>query len=430
MSTPYTTIAFHTLGCKLNFSETSTIARDFLNRGFKRVSFKDSADIYILNTCSVTENADKEARKLIRRSKKKNPLSKLAIIGCYAQLKPDEISKIDGVDLVLGSEEKFNLFDHISTLNNFKSTSVKHSTIDKSKQFHPSYSEAERTRSFLKVQDGCNYTCSFCTIPLARGKSRNSSIEKTLEVARKVAKSKSREIVLTGVNIGDFKSNNENFYDLIKKLDNIKNIDRFRISSIEPNLLTNKIIDFCYNSKKFMPHFHIPLQSGSNKILKSMRRRYDVDLFKNRVNKIKSIWPDACIGVDVIVGFPNESEKDFNDTYDLLKSLAVSYLHVFTYSERANTDAISIMNPINKDIKAGRSKLLRDLSQKLLLLFQKNYIGESRKVLFESTKNGKIVGHSDNYIEVEVDGDIKLINSIHTVKFLNQKNNVVIGEFV
>tara|TARA_B110000444_G_C18838306_1_gene597380 strand:- start:1619 stop:2920 length:1302 start_codon:yes stop_codon:yes gene_type:complete len=431
MSTPYTTIAFHTLGCKLNFSETSTIARDFSKRGFKRVSFKDHADIYILNSCSVTENADKEARKLIRRSKKKNPLSMFALIGCYAQLKPDEISKIGGVDLILGAEEKFNLFDHLAALNNFKDTVVKHSSIDKVKHFHPSYSEVERTRSFLKVQDGCNYTCSFCTIPLARGGSRNSSIGKTLGVAKKVAKSKSREIVLTGVNIGDFKSDkNENFYDLIKQLDNVKDIDRFRISSIEPNLLTNEIIDFCYNSKKFMPHFHIPLQSGSNKILKLMRRRYDRDLFKNRVEKIKSTWPDACIGVDAIVGFPNESEQDFIATYDLLKSLEISYLHVFTYSERANTDAIKIPNLIGKTIKIQRSKILRNLSQKLLILFQENYIGKSRKVLFESTKNGKIVGHSDNYIEVEVDGNVDLINTIQNVKFLNQKNSIVFGKIL
>ena len=316
MSTPVKRVAFHTLGCKLNFSETATISRDFISYGFKKVDYQDEADIYVLNTCSVTENADKEARKLIRQAKRRNPDSSVAVIGCYAQLKPNDISAIEGVDIVLGANEKFNLLNHLNSIELNRGTKVIQSKIDYVHKFTPSYSSGERTRSFLKIQDGCDYTCSFCTIPLARGSSRNDTIENTVKTAQKVAESGTREIVLTGVNIGDFgKGSRETFFDLIRELDNLKGIDRLRFSSIEPNLLTEEIIEFCALSKKIMPHFHVPLQSGSDKILSSMRRRYKRRLYEERVNKIKSVIQDACIGVDVIVGFPGETENDFLDTY-------------------------------------------------------------------------------------------------------------------
>jgi len=315
MSTPTKRIAFHTLGCKLNFSETATISRDFIRHGFEKVDYRDIADIYVLNTCSVTENADKEARKLIRQAKRRNPDSSIAVIGCYAQLKPNDIATIDGVDIVLGAEEKFNLLNHLDSIDLNGGTKVIQSDIDHVHTFTPSYSSRERTRSFLKIQDGCDYTCSFCTIPLARGESRSDTIESTMKTAREAAATDAREIVLTGVNIGDFgKRSNETFFDLIQQLDLLDGIDRIRISSIEPNLLTNEIIEFCAASQKFMPHFHVPLQSGSDKILGAMRRRYKRDLYEDRVAKIKSIMPDCCIGVDVIVGFPGETDTDFLDT--------------------------------------------------------------------------------------------------------------------
>jgi len=313
MSTQAKRVAFHTLGCKLNFSETATISRDFLCHGFEKVNYRDKADIYVLNTCSVTENADKEARKFIRQAKQRNPNSSVAVIGCYAQLKPNDIAAIDGVDIVLGAEEKFNLLNHLDSINLNGSTKVIQSEIDQVHKFTPSYSSAERTRSFLKIQDGCDYTCSFCTIPLARGQSRSDTISNTLKVAKEVAETDTREIVLTGVNIGDYgKGSNETFFDLIQQLDLLDGIDRIRISSIEPNLLTNDIIEFCASSKKFMPHFHVPLQSGSDKILGAMRRRYKRDLFVKRVTKIKQTIADACIGVDVIVGFPAKQIKIFS----------------------------------------------------------------------------------------------------------------------
>jgi threonylcarbamoyladenosine tRNA methylthiotransferase MtaB len=351
MSTQAKRVAFHTLGCKLNFSETATISRDFLHHGFEKVNYRDKADIYVLNTCSVTENADKEARKFIRQVKQRNPNSSVAVIGCYAQLKPNDIAAIDGVDIVLGAEEKFNLLNHLDSINLNGSTKVIQSEIDHVHKFTPSYSSSERTRSFLKIQDGCDYTCSFCTIPLARGQSRSDTISNTLKVAKEVAETETREIVLTGVNIGDYgKGSNETFFDLIQQLDLLDGIDRIRISSIEPNLLTNKIIEFCASSKKIMPHFHVPLQSGSDKILGAMRRRYKRDLYVNRVTRIKQTIADACIGVDVIVGFPGETEKDFLDTYNFLNELDISYLHVFTYSERPNTDAIEMSEIVSKEI--------------------------------------------------------------------------------
>jgi threonylcarbamoyladenosine tRNA methylthiotransferase MtaB len=417
------------MGCKLNFSETATISRDFLHHGFEKVDYKDTADIYILNTCTVTENADKEARKLIRQAKRRNPDSSVAVIGCYAQLNPNNIAAIDGVDVVLGAEEKFNLLNHLDSMDLNGRTKVIQSEIDQLHKFTPSYSAGERTRSFLKIQDGCDYICSFCTIPLARGESRSGTIANTLKEAREVAETDSREIVLTGVNIGDFgKGSQETFFDLIQQLDKLEGIDRIRISSIEPNLLTNDIIKFCSKSEKFMPHFHVPLQSGSDKILGAMRRRYTRELYEERVTKIKSIMPDCCIGVDVIVGFPGETDEDFLDTYHFLNKLDISYLHVFTYSERPNTGAVEMEGAVSKDIRAERSKMLRILSDKKWRYFHEQFIDKDRPVLFETMKNRKILGHTDNYIQIQVDGDLELINTIHSVKLVHNHGTVVDGE--
>ena len=429
MSTQAKRVAFHTLGCKLNFSETATISRDFLSHGFEKVNYRDKADIYVLNTCSVTENADKQARKFIRQAKQRNPNSSVAVIGCYAQLKPNDIAAIDGVDIVLGAEEKFNLLNHLDSINLNGSTKVIQSEIDQVHKFTPSYSSAERTRSFLKIQDGCDYTCSFCTIPLARGQSRSDTISNTLKVAKEVAETDTREIVLTGVNIGDYgKGSNETFFDLIQQLDLLDGIDRIRISSIEPNLLTNEIIEFCASSQKFMPHFHVPLQSGSDKILGAMRRRYKRDLYVNRVTRIKQTIADACIGVDVIVGFPGETEKDFLDTYNFLNELDISYLHVFTYSERPNTDAIEMSEIVSKEIRRERSKMLHILSDKKRRFFHDQFISKYRPVLFENIKNGKLLGHTDNYIQIQMEGGNELINSIHSVKLVDNHGTVVDGK--
>ena len=429
MSTPTKRVAFHTLGCKLNFSETATISRDFLRHGFEKVNYRDTADIYVLNTCSVTENADKEARKLIRQAKRRNPESAIAVIGCYAQLKPNDIAAIDGVDIVLGAGEKFNLLNYLDSIDLNGGAKVIQSEIDHVHTFTPSYSTGERTRSFLKIQDGCDYTCSFCTIPMARGESRSDTIDKTLEVAKEVAETDTREIVLTGVNIGDFgKGSDETFFDLIQQLEQLDGIDRIRISSIEPNLLTNEIIQFCASSQKFMPHFHIPLQSGSDKILSAMRRRYKRDLYEERVAKIKSIIPHACIGVDVIVGFPGETDDDFLDTYNILNELDISYLHVFTYSERPNTDAVEMGEVVPKETRAERSKMLHILSDKKRRFFHDQFIGKNRPVLFETMKNGKIQGHTDNYIQVQVDGDTNLINTIHPVSLIKNQGSFIDGQ--
>ena len=429
MSTQAKRVAFHTLGCKLNFSETATISRDFLRHGFEKVNYRDKADIYVLNTCSVTENADKEARKFIRQAKQRNPNSSVAVIGCYAQLKPNDIAAIDGVDIVLGAEEKFNLLNHLDSINLNGSTKVIQSEIDHVHKFTPSYSSSERTRSFLKIQDGCDYTCSFCTIPLARGQSRSDTISNTLKVAKEVAETDTREIVLTGINIGDYgKGSSETFFDLIQQLDLLDGIDRIRISSIEPNLLTNEIIEFCASSKKFMPHFHVPLQSGSDKILGAMRRRYKRDLYVNRVTRIKQTIADACIGVDVIVGFPGETEKDFLDTYNFLNELDISYLHVFTYSERPNTDAIEMSEIVSKEIRRERSKMLHILSDKKRRFFHDQFISKYRPVLFENMKNGKLSGHTDNYIQVQMEGGSELINSIHSIKLVDNHGTVVDGK--
>ena len=428
MSTPTKRVAFHTLGCKLNFSETATISRDFICHGFKKVDYRDEADIYVLNTCSVTENADKEARKLIRQAKRRNPDSSVAVIGCYAQLKPNDIAAITGVDMVLGAEEKFNLLNHLDTIDLNGGTKVIQSEIDHVHNFTPSYSSGERTRSFLKVQDGCDYTCSFCTIPLARGKSRSDSIENTMKVAKEIAQTDTRELVLTGVNIGDFgKGTSETFFDLIQQLDTLDGIDRIRISSIEPNLFRDEIIEFCASSQKFMPHFHVPLQSGSDKILGDMRRRYKRDLYKNRVEKIKSVLPDACIGVDVIVGFPGETNNDFLNTYNFLNELEISYLHVFTYSERPGTDAVEMGEVVSKEKRAERSRMLHILSDKKHRLFHDQFVNQRRPVLFENMKNGKLLGHTDNYIQIQTDGTPDLINTIHPVKLSGNYGRFVQG---
>ena len=428
MSTQYKRIAFHTLGCKLNFSETATISRDFICHGFEKVDYRDKADFYVLNTCSVTDNADKEARKLIRQAKRRNPDSSVAVIGCYAQLKPNEISEIDGVDIVLGAEEKFNLLDHLDAIDLKGKVKVIQSEINHVHTFIPSYSNGERTRSFLKIQDGCDYTCSFCTIPLARGESRSNTVENTMKTARKVAETDTREIVLTGVNIGDFgKGSKETFYALIQQLDTLERIDRIRISSVEPNLLTNQIIEFCAQSEKFMPHFHVPLQSGSNKILKKMKRRYDREYYEDRVKRIKSNVPDACIGADVIVGFPGETEGDFFETYNFLNELNISYLHVFTYSERSNTGAVEMGERVSKETKADRSKMLHILSDKKQRYFHDQFINKNRPVLFENIKNGKIIGHTDNYIKVQVEGGTSLINTIQPVMMKENHTSRVSG---
>ena len=430
MSTPTKRIAFHTLGCKLNYSETSTISRDLIHNGFEKVDYQDTADIYVINTCSVTDNADKEARKLIRQAKRSNPSANIAVIGCYAQLNPDEIADIDGVDIVIGAEEKFNLLEHLNELSVKEEKMILGSDINNVHLFEPSYSIGDRTRSYLKIQDGCDYTCSFCTIPLARGKSRSGTINATIALAKEVALAGAKEIVLTGVNIGDFGAgSDETLLDLLIELDEVEGVQRFRISSIEPNLLNNDIITFCNMSKKFVPHFHIPLQSGSNKILKAMRRRYDRDLYLNRINNIKSLNSDTCIGVDVMVGFPGESDEDFLETYNFLNELDISYLHVFTYSERQNTYAIQINETIPKPVKAERSKTLHALSNKKRRLFYDQFISTKRDVLFENVRNGKLFGHTDNYIKVEVEKYQNRSNQIHSIKLTENRGDFVMGIF-
>jgi len=412
------TVAFHTLGCKLNFSETSTLSRMLEGEGFKKKEFDELADVYVINTCSVTENADKECRQLVRRIQRKAPESFVVITGCYAQLKPKEISEIPGVDLVLGAAEKFNLANHIKELSKGDSAKICSCDIEAISDFHSSYSIHDRTRTFLKVQDGCDYSCSFCTIPLARGKSRSDSIDHVIRNAEHLASQGVKEIVLTGVNLGDFGSGphqtpnggglsktpqdeNENFYSLIKELEKVKGIRRYRISSIEPNLLTNEIIEFVANSDNFMPHFHIPLQSGSDRILGLMRRRYKRELYADRVNLIKTLMPHCCIGVDVIVGFPSETDEDFHETFDFLHSLDISYLHVFTYSERDNTHALSIKPVVPVNVRHERNKTLRNLSYMKMQYFTEQHAGQVRKVLFEANdKNGMMEGFTDNYIKI------------------------------
>jgi threonylcarbamoyladenosine tRNA methylthiotransferase MtaB len=402
------TVAFHTLGCKLNFSETSTLSRLLEQDGFVKTEFDNTADVYVINTCSVTDNADKECRMLVRRIQRRAPGSMVVITGCYAQLKPEEIASIEGVDLVLGAAEKFNIAEHLKTLTKGDSTKICSCDIEDVNSFHASYSLNDRTRTFLKVQDGCDYTCAFCTIPMARGKSRSDSVANVVEHAHTLAATGVKEIVLTGVNLGDFgkgfeggKKKEESFFELAQELDKVEGISRYRISSIEPNLLTNEIIEFVANSRKFMPHFHIPLQSGSNDILGLMRRRYRRELYAEKVALIKQFMPHCAIGVDVIVGFPSESDAHFRETYDFLNELDVSYLHVFTYSERSNTHALEIKPVVPVHIRNERSKMLRNLSHKKQQFFHEQHLGDTRKVLFESLgKDGMMEGYTDNYIKV------------------------------
>ncbi|MFN5325884.1 MAG: tRNA (N(6)-L-threonylcarbamoyladenosine(37)-C(2))-methylthiotransferase MtaB [Bacteroidota bacterium] len=399
------TIALHTLGCKLNFSETSTLGRMMEQEGFIKKEFEDVADIYVINTCSVTENADKECRQLVRRIQRKNEKAVVVITGCYAQLKPEEIANIPGVDLVLGAAEKFNLPKHLKDFAKGDETKICSCDIDEVNQFHASFSLTDRTRTFLKVQDGCDYNCSFCTIPMARGKSRSNQIEQVLNDAKKLAAQGVKEIVLTGVNLGDYGiidgKRTTDFYSLCKELDNIEGIHRYRISSIEPNLLTDELIEWVSSSKKFMPHFHIPLQSGSNIILGKMRRRYKRELYADKVEKIKSLIPHCCIGVDVIVGFPSEDEEAFQETFDFLHGLDVSYLHVFTYSERDHTKALEIKEIVPVHIRNQRNKILRNLSFQKMQYFSTSQHGKKRKVLFEQeNKNGMMEGYTDNYIRI------------------------------
>lgn len=413
-------VAFHTLGCKLNYSETSTLSRMLEAQGFVKRDFDDNADVYVINTCSVTENADKECRQIVRRIQRRSPESLVVITGCYAQLKPKEIAAIEGVDLVLGAAEKFNLSRHISELAKGDSAKICSCDIDEVKGFNSSFSIHDRTRTFLKVQDGCDYNCSFCTIPLARGHSRSDSVEGVLRNVEELAASGTREIVLTGINLGDFgkgntggKKKEEQFLDLIVALDKVARIDRFRISSIEPNLLSNEIIEFVASSRKFMPHFHIPLQSGSNKVLGLMRRRYQRELYADRVSVIKSLMPHCCLGADVIVGFPSEDDDDFQETFNFLHQLDISYLHVFTYSERANTLAVDMQPTVPMQIRHERNKVLRNLSYQKMQYFTAQHSGQTRKVLFESAdKNGLMEGFTDNYIKVQTPYRAEWVNQL------------------
>ena len=408
-------VAFHTLGCKLNFSETSTLSRQLEKEGFEKKAFTEKADIYVINTCSVTENADKECRQLVRRIQRLAPESFVVITGCYAQLKPKEIAEIPGVDLVLGASEKFNLVPHLANLTKGDATKICSCDIETVTDFKSSYSVNDRTRTFLKVQDGCDYSCTFCTIPMARGKSRSDRIENVVADAQSLASKGVKEIVLTGINLGDFgkseegsKKHTENFFDLLKALEKNTTMPRYRISSIEPNLLTNEIIEFVSNSKRIMPHFHIPLQSGSDAVLKLMQRRYTRDLYQERVDFIKKLMPHACIGVDVIVGSPGETEEYFKESLNFIHALDIAYLHVFTYSERAATKALTIKPIVPIQERHERNKILRNLSYQKLQYFTASQLGSNRKVLFESPKVNKeneamimLEGYTDNYIKIE-----------------------------
>ena len=417
-------VAFYTLGCKLNFSETSTIARSFEQEGYIRVDFDDPADIYVINTCSVTENADKQFKQIVRKALKTNPKAFLAAVGCYAQLKPEELASVDGVDLVLGAKEKFNITQYIDDLTKNNEGIVHSCEISETDFYVGSYSIGDRTRAFLKVQDGCDYKCTYCTIPMARGISRSDTIENIIANAKKISDKGIKEIVLTGVNIGDYgkgefgnKKHEHTFLELVQALDKVEGIERLRISSIEPNLIKDETIDFIAQSKIFVPHFHIPLQSGSNEILKKMKRRYLRELYVSRVAKIREVMPDACIGVDVIVGFPGETDEHFLETYHFLNELDISYLHVFTYSERDNTEAVLMEGVVPDAVRAKRSKMLRGLSAKKRNAFYESQLGKEKTVLFESdNKQGYIHGFTENYVKVKAPWDPALVNTLHKVK--------------
>ncbi|MGY5352916.1 tRNA (N(6)-L-threonylcarbamoyladenosine(37)-C(2))-methylthiotransferase MtaB [Wenyingzhuangia sp. IMCC45533] len=416
-------VAFYTLGCKLNFSETSTIARSFTDEGFSRVDFEEKADIYVINTCSVTDNADKRFKSIVKNALKKNENAFLIAVGCYAQLKPEELAAVDGVDLVLGATEKFKVTDYINDLSKNDLGEVHSCEIEDADFYVGSYSFGDRTRAFLKVQDGCDYKCTYCTIPLARGISRSDTLENVLKNAKEISEKNIKEIVLTGVNIGDYgkgefgnKKHEHTFYELVQALDKVEGIHRLRISSIEPNLLKDETIQFVSSSNSFVPHFHIPLQSGSDEILKKMKRRYMTDLYINRVNHIKQAMPNACIGVDVIVGFPGETDELFLETYKFLSELNISYLHVFTYSERDNTEAAAMTGVVPKNVRAKRSKMLRGLSVKKRRAFYESQLGTSHAVLFENeNKEGYIHGFTENYVKVKTPWNPELVNQLHEV---------------
>ena len=420
-------VAFYTLGCKLNFSETSTIARNFQNEGFDRVEFSETADIYVINTCSVTDNADKRFKSIVKNALKLNENAFLIAIGCYAQLKPEELAAVDGVDMVLGATEKFKVTDYINDLSKNEMGEVHSCEIEEADFYVGSYSIGDRTRAFLKVQDGCDYKCTYCTIPLARGISRSDELENVLKNAKEISEKGIKEIVLTGVNIGDYgkgefgnKKHEHTFSELVQALDTVEGIHRLRISSIEPNLLTNETIDFVSKSNSFVPHFHIPLQSGSDELLKLMKRRYLKETYTNRVTAIKKVMPNACIGVDVIIGFPGETDELFLETYNYLNELDISYLHVFTYSERPNTEAVKMAGVVSKKVRTKRSKMLRGLSVKKRRAFYENQLGNNLSVLFESeNKEGFIHGFTENYVKVKTPWNPELVNTLHQIKLTN-----------
>ncbi len=430
-------VAFHTLGCKLNFAETSTIARGFKEKGFEQVAFDSFADIYVINTCSVTDNADKRFKKTVKSCLKNNDKAFVIAIGCYAQLKPEEIAEVDGVDLVLGATEKFKITDYLKDLSKKEFGEVHSCEIEDANFYVESYSLGDRTRAFLKVQDGCDYKCTYCTIPLARGISRSDTLENVLNNAKKIADQDVKEIVLTGVNIGDYgkgefgnKKHEHTFLDLVKALDQVEGIERLRISSIEPNLLKDETIEFCAQSHSFVPHFHVPLQSGSNQILKAMKRRYLKELYTDRIHKIREYMPHACIGVDVIVGFPGETDDIFLETYHFLTDLDIAYLHVFSYSERPNTEAVEMKEVVPQNVRHKRSKMLRGLSVKKRRAFYESQIGTTRKVLWESeNKDGFIHGFTENYIRVRTKYNPALINTMMKVKLtqIDDEGNVEIA---
>jgi len=438
-------VAFYTLGCKLNFSETSTIARNFQDEGFDRVDFEEIADIYVINTCSVTDNADKQFKQIVKKALKMNDKAFVAAVGCYAQLKPEELASVDGVDLVLGATEKFKINDYINDLSKNDRGEVHSCEIEEADFYVGSYSIGDRTRAFLKVQDGCDYKCTYCTIPLARGISRSDALDNVLKNAYEISKQGIKEIVLTGVNIGDYgkgefgnKKHEHTFLDLVKALDEVEGIERLRISSIEPNLLKNETIEFVAQSRTFVPHFHIPLQSGSNEILKKMKRRYLREVYTDRVSKIREVMPHACIGVDVIVGFPGETDEHFLETYNFLNGLDISYLHVFTYSERDNTEAAEMADVVPMNVRSKRSKMLRGLSVKKRRAFYESQIGSNRTVLFESeNKEGYIHGFTENYVKVKTPWNPEFVNTLHDIqlthidedgsvrlKFQNEKSQI------
>ena len=428
-------VAFQTFGCKLNFSETSSISKSFINDGFESVDFKDEAEVYVINSCTVTASAEKRCKAAIRQAHKRNPNAKIAIIGCFSQLSPDALASMDGVDLVLGNNDKFKVLDHIKKIENDKQTDTVISTSDLKTDFdfYPSYSSGDRTRSFLKVQDGCDYFCSFCTIPHARGRSRSNTIENTLKVANEIAASNIKEIILTGVNVGDFgRRNNETFFDLVQELDKIEGIERIRISSIEPNLLSNDIIKYVAKSKKYLPHFHIPLQSGSKRILKEMKRRYTPSLFSNRVETIKELIPHCLIAADVIVGFPGETDEEFQEAYDFIRDSEITYLHVFSYSDRPGTVASKSKTKVPSQVIKERSQKLHQLSNRKKLQFYNDHLGFESEVLFEGdNQNGFMHGFSANYIKVKTPFDASLINKIAKVRLSEiDEDGVFLVEFL